>query len=43
MPEVDVYDYKTVILNPYVDITNFDINYVLHITENITEVYYYAR
>jgi hypothetical protein len=42
MPEVDVYDYKTVMYNPYVDITSFNADYVLHITENITEVYYYA-
>lgn len=43
MPEVDVYDYRTVIYNPYVDITDFDASYILHITEDITDIYYYVR
>lgn len=43
MPEVDVYDYKIVTYNPWIDITNFDSDYVLHITEDITDIYYHVR
>ena len=42
MSEDEVFNYSTVIENPYVDITDFDTNYVLHITEDITDIYYYV-
>ena len=42
MSEDEVFNYNTVIENPYVDITDFDADYVLHITEDITDIYYYV-